>query len=172
VHSPFWHFYNPQNLEFMISRRRTREYLLQLLYARACMPSMFDRDIFFRSYFPEEQAEIMDRQYLAKMEEIILIHERDLIDMIAILAPKFELETMPMIHVLIPMIALSEILYLNDDSVPQSVSINEAIELAKIFSDDQGKSFVNGALATFLKDREAILAEKKVGSYCIFPSIV
>ena len=144
----------------MISRRRTREYLLQLLYARACMPSQFDRDIFFRAYFTEEQSLVLDRQYIAKMEDIIAIHERDLIDIIAILAPKFDLETMPMLHILILMIALSEILYLKDDTVPQSVSINEAIELAKMFSDDQGKSFVNGALATFLKDRETILTQK------------
>lgn len=34
-----------------------------------------------------------------------------------------------------------------DDDVPESVAINEAVELAKKYSGDDGPSFVNGVLA-------------------------
>jgi len=34
-----------------------------------------------------------------------------------------------------------------DDEVPTGVAINEAVELAKKYSSDQGPSFVNGVLA-------------------------
>lgn len=44
---------------------------------------------------------------------------------------------MPLLHILILMIALTEILYVSDLEIPESVSVNEAIELAKKFSDDQ-----------------------------------
>lgn len=36
-----------------------------------------------------------------------------------------------------------------DDNVPESVAINEAVELAKKFGPDSSSSFVNGVLAKF-----------------------
>lgn len=49
-------------------------------------------------------------------------------------------------------LAVYEIKYL--DSVPQSVSINEAVELSKKYSIDESK-FVNGVLGAFVRDIEA-----------------
>ena len=45
-------------------------------------------------------------------------------------------------------LALYEILY--DDKVPASVAINEAIEIAKKFGQDESPSFINGILAKFV----------------------
>ena len=42
-------------------------------------------------------------------------------------------------------VAVFEILYRDD--IPYKVSVNEAVELAKSFSDDGSPSFVNGVLA-------------------------
>jgi len=36
-----------------------------------------------------------------------------------------------------------------DEDIPQSVAINEAVELAKKYSGEEGPSFVNGVLARF-----------------------
>ena len=44
-------------------------------------------------------------------------------------------------------LALFEILY--DDKVPTSVAINEAVEIAKKFGQDESPSFINGILAKF-----------------------
>lgn len=44
-------------------------------------------------------------------------------------------------------IAYYEIAY--DDSVPSSIAINEAVELAKKFGQDNAASFINGVLAKF-----------------------
>lgn len=49
-------------------------------------------------------------------------------------------------------LAVYEIKYL--DSVPQSVSINEAVELSKKYSIDESK-FVNGVLGAIVRDIEA-----------------
>lgn len=46
-------------------------------------------------------------------------------------------------------LALYEILY--DDSIPASVAINEAVEIAKKFGQDESSSFINGILAKFAK---------------------
>lgn len=154
----------------MISRRKTREFLLQSLYARVTLGSSFDRDIFFASYFLSEQKETLDTIYLDTMETAIIEHEALLLGLVERIAPKFEIATLPYIHVLIMVLALAEMIYLGDETVPQSVSMNEAIELAKTFSDEQGKGFINGALSTFLKDREQLLQSPKTSDFRIFIS--
>jgi N utilization substance protein B len=44
-------------------------------------------------------------------------------------------------------LAVYEILF--DDAVPTGVAINEAVELAKRYGQDESPSFVNGVLARF-----------------------
>lgn len=45
-------------------------------------------------------------------------------------------------------LAVYEILW--DEEVPAGVAINEAVELAKRYSSDEGPAFVNGVLARFV----------------------
>ncbi|MDE7394807.1 MAG: transcription antitermination factor NusB [Clostridiales bacterium] len=53
------------------------------------------------------------------------------------------------------LIASFEILLCDD--VPEKVSVNEAIELSKIYSTDKSPSFVNGVLASVIANREALI---------------
>lgn len=48
-------------------------------------------------------------------------------------------------------LAIYEILYRED--IPDKVSVNEAVELAKMFSEDSSPSFVNGVLAGILNKK-------------------
>ena len=50
-------------------------------------------------------------------------------------------------------LALYEILYRDD--IPQSVSINEAVELAKRYSTADSAKFINGILGNFCRDRSS-----------------
>lgn len=151
----------------MVSRRQTREFLLQSLYARVYFSS-FERDVFVSAFFSGENRIEFDNDYLLSMEEGIIMNERSLIDIIALLAPKFEIDTLPTLHILILMISLTELMYWEWETIPESVSVNEAIELAKRFSDEQGKWFINGALSTFLKERERILSGIQEGTFRLF----
>ena len=47
-------------------------------------------------------------------------------------------------------LACYEMIYIDD--VPVSVSINEAVELAKKYGEDKSKNFVNGILASVVKE--------------------
>lgn len=47
-------------------------------------------------------------------------------------------------------IAIYEIIYV---SLPYKVVINEAVELAKKYGEDQSKAFVNGVLASIVKEK-------------------
>ncbi|MCI8350324.1 MAG: transcription antitermination factor NusB [Oscillospiraceae bacterium] len=49
-------------------------------------------------------------------------------------------------------LALFEILWETD--VPESVSINEAVELCKKYAGKEDASFVNGVLGSFVRERE------------------
>ncbi|MBP1045409.1 transcription antitermination factor NusB [Enterococcus sp. BWM-S5] len=48
--------------------------------------------------------------------------------------------------------AIFEMNYVND--VPNTVALNEAIELAKKYSDDRSRKFVNGVLSNVMKEIE------------------
>ena len=58
----------------MISRRQTREYLLQTLYARVHL-SPFDRDIFYGAYFLGDHSLSLDMVYLDGMEALLIANE-------------------------------------------------------------------------------------------------
>lgn len=64
---------------------------------------------------------------------------------------------MPISNLLPIMIAAYEMLYLTMDTIPEKVSINEAIELAKTFSDDNARTMVNGVLNALKNEKTTIL---------------
>lgn len=64
---------------------------------------------------------------------------------------------MPISNLLPIMIAAYEMLYLTIDTIPEKVSINEAIELAKTFSDDNARTMVNGVLNALKNEKTTIL---------------
>lgn len=68
-------------------------------------------------------------------------------------AKNWTLDRMPVMDVVITRIALFEMLYVDD--VPVSVSINEAVELAKRFGgEDDSPKFVNGMLGSVARHME------------------
>ncbi len=64
---------------------------------------------------------------------------------------------MPVTNLLPIMIASYEMLYLTMDTIPEKVSINEGIELAKMFSDDTARTMVNGVLNALKDDKTTIV---------------
>lgn len=65
------------------------------------------------------------------------------------LSEKWELNRLSKISVAILKLATYEILY---KKLPYKVVINEAVELAKSYGDDNAPSFVNGVLASIVKN--------------------
>ena len=61
------------------------------------------------------------------------------------------LERLSKIDVSILLLSTYEILYRDD--IPYKVSVNEAVEIAKIFSDEASPSFINGVLAEIISTK-------------------
>ena len=71
----------------------------------------------------------------------------------------FNIERIYKIDLAILYVACYEILFMPD--VPEKVSVNEAVELAKTYSTDKSPSFVNGVLAGVIAAKEELLNERE-----------
>lgn len=61
----------------------------------------------------------------------------------------WKVKRLPKVNLAILRLAAYEILYVDD--VPESVAINEAVELAKKYSGESDYSFINGVLGALVK---------------------
>ena len=82
-----------------------------------------------------------------------VMHKKTLIDEIIVkAAPAWPLENISVVDRNILRIGLYELLFGDRDQVPPKVAINEAIELAKIFSGGSSSKFINGVLGTVYRE--------------------
>ena len=130
-----------------MTRRNLRIQIFKLLFrvefnSPEDMPEQvrlfFDAD---ESADPEAQEEIQTK-YEAIVDKI-----DELDQMINEKATGGTTNRMGKVDLAILRLARFEILY--DDKVPTSVAINEAVEIAKKFGQDESPSFINGILAKF-----------------------
>ncbi len=61
----------------------------------------------------------------------------------------WKLNRLSKVELAILRLSITEMLYIDD--VPNNISINEAVELSKKFSDNKSSSFVNGVLGSWLR---------------------
>lgn len=69
------------------------------------------------------------------------------------LKSEWSIERISKVNIAILKIAIYEILY---EKTPYKVAINEAVEIAKKYGEDQSPSFVNGVLASVVKDNNIV----------------
>jgi N utilization substance protein B len=87
--------------------------------------------------------------YLEEVVRGVLEHEAELDRIIADLASGWKLERIASVDRNILRLALFEIQRRSD--IPPSVSVNEAVEMAKKYSTAESGKFVNGILGSFLR---------------------
>lgn len=107
-----------------------------------------DRIEFFIDNLETELTEA-DKQYVHKTVETCF-ENLDIIDgEITSMLKKWTISRLPKVSLSILRLGVTEMRY-NDD-IPYQVSINEAVELAKQYGDDEAPSFVNGVLDKIAK---------------------
>ena len=89
------------------------------------------------------------RQYATELISVVHEHRQEIETALANVLVAWQLSRLPKIDRDILRIAVAEILYLE---VPEKVAINESVELAKRYSDEDGFRFINGVLRR-LSDR-------------------
>src|SRR4026208_100031 len=84
--------------------------------------------------------------------------KKEVEDLVGKYATNWKVSRMPIVDRNILRAGLYELLWMDD--VPAKVTVNEAIELAKSFGDDEASKFVNGLLDQILT-KELMLAAKR-----------
>ena len=91
-----------------------------------------------------EDAADKDKEYIMRKYAAVLEKPEEIDELINDNAMGWKPTRMNKVELSILSIAVYEMKW--DDEVPVKVAINEAVELAKNFSGDEGPAFVNGAL--------------------------
>ena len=98
-----------------------------------------------KSYFDTlEDAAEKDKQYIQKKYEAVVSHVPEIDTIINDSARGWKTGRMNKVDLTILRLAVYELKW--DEEIPVGVAINEAVELAKKFSGDEGPAFVNGVL--------------------------
>ena len=131
-------------------RTTARRCAAQVLYSTA-IRNMSARDLLDSNLMDCLEAPLSD--YALKLIYGVEDNASEIDDIISGAAKNWTLERMPVMDVAITRIALFEMLHVDD--VPVSVSINEAVELAKRFGgEDDSPKFVNGMLGSVARQME------------------
>lgn len=142
-----------------ISRHEIRKMALQALFPLDFNKELTKQDA-IRHAIELEHHELMDEDqehfvpvYLDQLVEGVCHYKEQLDKTIQEhLKAGWKIQRLSKMDVTILRIALYEMLYV--ENVPNKVAVNEAIELAKTFSDDQSRKFVNGILSTVNSEME------------------
>lgn len=102
-----------------------------------------------------ESNEIKDESAIEYIKDAVLgieENKKEILDNIEKnLKKDWKIERISKIDLVILKLAIYEITY---KEIPYKVVINEAVELAKKYGEDNSKNFVNGILASIVKEKE------------------
>lgn len=134
-----------------MKRSAAREEAFKLLYSLEIRKENLDEqlDIYFES---EEIIEQEVKDYISDTVKGIENNISDIENKISEnLKKDWKLERISKINLVLLKLAIYEILY---TETPYKVAINEAIEIAKKYGEDNSANFVNGILASIVKESE------------------
>lgn len=132
-----------------MNRRKSREIATRLIFEMAInKESCMDIIENFREN-TEEKIEDIDFEYVIKVLRGVSENEMYINETISKYLVKWKLERLPRMNLAILKMAAYEILF--EEDIPNKVTVNEAIELAKQYGDDNAPSFINGVLNNLMK---------------------
>ena len=131
-----------------MNRRALREQVFKLLF-RIEFNNQEEMQQQCSYFFEDSDNQILedDMDYIQYKFNMIMDHLSEIDRLINEKAKGWSTQRMGKVDLTIIRLAVFEILY--DDDVPTNVAINEAVELAKKFGQDESYGFVNGILAKF-----------------------
>lgn len=130
-----------------MKRKETREEAVKIAY---CMDvnKEFDKSRTCKC-IEHFQPKCMDLDYLNKTINDVIDNIDTIDKLITDNSKGWKISRIAKVDLAILRIAISEILY--NDTIPVSVSINEAIEISKKYSSQDSHKFINGILGTVVR---------------------
>jgi transcription antitermination protein NusB len=133
-------------------RRRSREIALQVLYQMEVVE--LPPDDALRLYYEYFEGAMDLRPFCEELVHGVYRHKEEIDRLIGSASEHWRLERMSIVDRNILRIALYEMLYCS--SIPPKVSINEAIDLGKMFGSSDSGGFINGILDHLLPELNRI----------------
>jgi N utilization substance protein B len=139
----------------MGSRHQAREHALQILFQYDIhgKPGVW-LDEFWKQIKVKEEVKAFTQQIV----QGVLEHKKEIDTLIGKYATNWKVSRMPIVDRNILRAGLYELLWMGE--VPAKVTINEAIELAKSFGDEEASKFVNGILDKVLLSDPRLAAKR------------
>lgn len=131
-----------------MNRRETREQIFKLLFrAEFNQPDEMDEQSTFFFETDDNKAALGNAEYIKEKLFQILARLPELDQMLRDNVDHWDVSRMGKVDLTVMRLAIYEMKF--DDDIPEGVAINEAVELAKKFGQDNSKAFVNGVLSKF-----------------------
>lgn len=140
-----------------MSRRQAREYALQFVFSRGFNPEEDVQEL--QANFLEAETAVIekteftkkDMEFADRLIQGTLEHMEEIDEQIRKSAIGWTFERISKVDLAILRLAIFEISFLED--IPEGVSANEAVELAKKYSADDAGSFINGVVGKIIRER-------------------
>lgn len=133
-----------------MSRRQSRKSAMQLIYEMN-MNGDYDKNR-IEEFCKYQNINKNDIVFLKEIVLNFIEHIDDIVNIIENNTKQWNLDRINKLDLSILQVGVCEILYV--ESTPDSVAINEAVELAKEYSTEKSYSFINGILGSVLKRKE------------------
>ncbi|MBK7229279.1 MAG: transcription antitermination factor NusB [Ignavibacteriales bacterium] len=150
----------------VFKRRIVRERVLQILYAYEINNENL---MALTNSLLAEVIDENDKKFGEDLVNRVLINKKDLDDRIQKRVSNWEMGRIALIDKILLRMAICELLYFTD--IPPKVSINEAIEIAKIYSTAGSGKFINGILDTILSEEKTSGSLNKTGRGLVDESV-
>ena len=134
-----------------MKRSAAREEAFKLLYSLEIQKENIEEQLDMYC----ENEEIADEEVKNYLKDIVLGIEKNISDIEEKISNNlkkdWKIERISKINLVLLKLAIYEILY---TETPYKVAINEAIEISKKYGDDNSPNFINGILASIVKESE------------------
>ena len=147
----------------MASRHLQRSIAMQSLYEWDFYGKKRDLEKIVEKNIKEFGFDLEDSSFVWELIAGVIKHLKEIDDLISKTAPHWPIEQMPIVDRNVLRLGVYELVFGDKKAVPPKVAINEAVELAKTFSSDSSRRFINGVLGTVYKELENLREEKNEG---------
>lgn len=130
-----------------MSRRQAREFAFKTLFECAIRPEAIED---LNEALPRQLDDEETRQFATDLINGTLDHAEEINDIIKRHATNWDIKRIAQTEKTLLSMALFELLYCED--IPTAVTLDEVIELAKIYGSSESPGFLNGVLDSFSRE--------------------
>lgn len=127
-----------------MTRTDAREVVMQAVFQMEIQNNK-EKEL-FDQFLQSKKVSADQEGYVRSSFEIITSHLDEIDELINKFSKNWKTNRMPKVDLAILRVAIGEILYIEDTPAP--VAINEAVKMAKKYSEENSRKFINGVLGS------------------------